>query len=103
MGCSFTSRTIFVNDKILQDPTTDLKIVKNHCIYFCPIDEANHYLYCGEDAYFSNICYYHYDFVDANIKNAINILPSVLINLCIEYFYRRLTFNDCKKIKTLIN
>jgi hypothetical protein len=104
-GCSFTSSTIFVDDKITQDATmiTDMLIIKKHCIYFYPIDEANHYLYCGEDSYCSNICSYHYDFVDDDIRNAINMLPSVLIDLCIEYFYRKIDTNNCKNMKELID
>lgn len=63
------------------------KVTKYHCIYPDGYIE-NKLTYCEEDSYFSNICKFHYDFIDEDILDALDkLLPKPLIKLCTDYFY----------------
>jgi len=44
---------------------------------------------CGRNAYFSNICSLHFSCIEQDFKNNLRMLPDVLVNICIEYFYLR--------------
>jgi hypothetical protein len=77
-----------------------------HCIF--PTHRVIQYqkikIYCGNASYLGNICEKHYEETDDIIIDAlIKLLPKILINLCVNYFYVKVTDSNwhCDTIKNL--
>jgi hypothetical protein len=90
LGCKIEQRIYFLEFKIKRY----FDVVAYHCIF--PSASGYNFLndrsvYCGEWSNCANICSTHFNSTDQLVDNALSMLPTELIKLCIDYFYVKMT------------